>query len=95
MMTSTEVPVIEPGPTVPSVVGATTETSGRELAFIRLTEIYTIYNPSKLVDLPGLLDKYKGHENDLVAAAEEKYCRQVLAKTFYYLQKYTFSILFS
>ena len=78
----TEVPVVS------EVSVNESSISSRELAEKRLTEIYTTYNPAKLADLGGLLDKYQGHENDLVAAAEEKYCKVSEQKVLFSLSKF-------
>jgi hypothetical protein len=39
----------------------------------RVEEIYRSYNPSKLSEIPKLLEKYAGREEELIVKLEEKY----------------------
>ncbi len=39
----------------------------------RITALYAEHNPSKLDAVPGLMSKYAGHEEELLATVQEKY----------------------
>ena len=39
----------------------------------RVHEIYNQYNPSKISEIPTILEKYKGKEQELISKLEQKY----------------------
>jgi hypothetical protein len=44
----------------------------------RLVRIYSKHNPDKVAEVDGLLQRYQGREDELVAAVERKYWKQAL-----------------
>eukprot|EP01032_Pedospumella_encystans_P012188 gene12188-14119_t len=50
-----------------------TSTDPKQQILQRVTEIYTQHNPSKLSEIPQLLEKYKDRELQLIANLEKKY----------------------
>lgn len=45
----------------------------------QLVELYTKYNPEKVNSVAGLLDKYAGHESELIGAVRDKYATDIAA----------------
>ena len=58
--------------TVAPAIGATS-TDPKQQILQRVTEIYSKHNPSKLSEIPQLLEKYKDRELQLIANLEKKY----------------------
>lgn len=56
-----------------NALGGATIRSGAENAVSRITAIYQQHNPSKLGEIPQLLEKYKGRELELLSKVERKY----------------------
>eukprot|EP01032_Pedospumella_encystans_P011975 gene11975-13889_t len=57
----------------PSTAAAAGTTDPKQQILQRVTEIYTQHNPSKLSEIPQLLEKYKDRELQLIANLEKKY----------------------
>lgn len=72
--TATSTAIANKVTTTPTVSTTTESTECRKLTILeRVHEIYNQHNPSRIIEIPTIMEKYKGKEAELIIKLEQKY----------------------
>ena len=74
IFTATSTAITNKGSTTPTASTTTESTECRKLTVLeRVHEIYNQHNPSRIIEIPTIMEKYKGKEAELIIKLEQKY----------------------
>jgi hypothetical protein len=72
--TATSTAIANKFTTTPTASTTTESTESRNLTVLeRVHEIYNQHNPSRIIEIPTIMEKYKGKESELIIKLEQKY----------------------